>query len=565
MVRLCCSRVVLWVLSIVFLFVWSGCRSYNNKSFAPSVDGNISDNLSYYTEYDSPRVHSATVTIPTPNDIRCRAYDNLSGPLHPCRFEDVLNDINPYDDYEPQVHVLFQYDNYATGRPNAVLEQKGKSTRKAPQKSFRIKLDSKTNLFDRERTFQLNKHFFDFSRVKNKLFMDLFVRIPNFPSLRTRFVELTVIDDQNSTNSGSYGLFTHVEHVDVNYLKNRGWGEKDRLYKAQKFDFRYDSKYELNAKGKPKYPEQFNAAIEIKNGKTHFEFVDMLKGIKNARTDGAFKVVFEKYFNKENYMTWIAVNILSGNRDTNSQNFFLFNPRYSSTFYFLPWDYDDAANDNNLSARWELGFGLWWDIPLHRKFFSIQEYREELNRKIDEIYRNYLNQSIVSQRLELYKPIVERFVRMEPDSDELPLRYWESEWNALATDRITKNYEDYRATIGDPMPYWQSYRYENNDLVLVWEEAVDFEGDAVVYDLYLAKDPQMQELVFSRTGLDSGDYNITSWGEISFDTGLSLPPRTYFMKVVARERDSNRYQIAFDKYFDDDDTPYYGVLDITIE
>ena len=52
--------------------------------------------------------------------------------------------------------------------------------------------------------------------------------------------------------------------------------------------------------------------------------------------------VIAKHFDRKNYVTWLAMNMVLDNRDTNSQNFLLYSPRNSATWTFVPWDYDAA-------------------------------------------------------------------------------------------------------------------------------------------------------------------------------------------------------------------------------
>ena len=46
----------------------------------------------------------------------------------------------------------------------------------------------------------------------------------------------------------------------------------------------------------------------------------MLTAVNDTSND--INDVIEEYFNRDNYLTWFAVNILTGNRDTINQNFF---------------------------------------------------------------------------------------------------------------------------------------------------------------------------------------------------------------------------------------------------
>ena len=54
------------------------------------------------------------------------------------------------------------------------------------------------------------------------------------------------------------------------------------------------------------------------------------------------ETTFPKYFDEENYFTWLAFQLLTGNVDTTSQNFYLYSPQNGDKWYFIPWDNDGA-------------------------------------------------------------------------------------------------------------------------------------------------------------------------------------------------------------------------------
>ena len=363
----------LFFLTLTTLF-FAGCESYNNVDKTPAIVGNLEDNAEWYDDMNLS-ILDTRITIPIPNEFECSPYYDTTLPPRPCTLEDVLNDTDANDDYEPELHVHYENDEYMREGVNAEFKQKGKTTRHAAQKSFRVKLDTETDLFKNERTMQLNKHPFDRARMRNKLFFEIFQDIPNFPSLKTRFVDLKINDE-------AYGLYTHIEKCDEIYLKNHNFGEDTNLYKAQNFAFRVTPEMALDDKGDPVDPDAFDSVIKIVNGKETSKFIGMLNDINSVEGDEAFMKVFNRYFNRDNYITWMAVNIVTGNKDTVSQNFFLINPKYSDVFYFAPWDYDGAGRDTDKYAKWELGIATWWGIGLHKKFLKIKQNRDDLDEMV---------------------------------------------------------------------------------------------------------------------------------------------------------------------------------------
>lgn len=548
---------------VMSLLLLLGCESYNNVNKTPSVSGAIVDSFAWYSDMTDDVIR-VDVTIPVPNDHQCIPYDDLTAPSRACTLADIDGDTDSTDTYEPTLHVKMQADGFVSGNEivNAVFEQKGKTTRHAVQKSYRMKLDSKTVLFKKERVMQLNKHPNDTSRVRNKLAFDLFKTIPNFPSLKTQFVNLWI-------NGVDYGLYTHVEKVGKEYLLNRGWNVDDNLYKAQNFDFRMVSALELTDKGVPANPAAFDEIIEVERGDKQTKLVEMLRAInQESMSDSKFMEVFNKYFNRDNYITWMAINIVVGNKDTVSQNFFLFNPLHSDTFYFSPWDYDGSARETKYYAKWELGIATWWGIPLHQGFLTIKANRDDLDAMVKKIRSTYITPATIQERLDVYKPLMQPYLSQFPDVDEITLIAWNSELDALIP-RLDENIANYEGEFGVPMPFWQSHEYTDGNLILKWDAAVDFEGDKILYDVVCADNPDFNNTIVSESNMsvENGKISVTSWGEVSYSKALSLNSGDhYFMKVTAREENNaSSYQEAFDKEVIINNKNYFGVLEFIIE
>jgi len=546
----------------------SGCGSYNDVRKTPSIVGDLHDNNAWYQEMPQTLLETR-ISIPVPNEDKCVPWNDLNASPRPCTFDDVWHDTDSTDDYEPELHVHYENDEYLRNGINASLIQKGKTTRHAKQKSFRIKFFSKTDLFYNERTMQLNKHPFDRSRVRNKLFFELFQDIPNFNSLRTRFLHVTIDDDGNVTDQG---LFTHIEKGDKQYLINHGYSTEDNLYKTQNFAFRMQKELELDAKGKPIDPKAFDSVITIVNGKDTYKLINMLNAIHAAKTDEAFMKVFDRYFNRANYLTWLAVNIVSGNKDTISQNFFLLNPKYSDTFYFTPWDYDGAGRKPIKYALWEYGISTWWGVILHKKFLKIKKNRDDLDAMVYNIRNNYMSDAIIHAKMDKFRPIVEPFMLRSPDKDHLPHSRWEEDFTALRNTRIATNMWEYESQKGVPMPFWQSANYYDNNqtLKVTWDKSVDLEGDDILYNLQVTT---FDDANFTKPFIDEQNISETdsrviyeSWGNFIYNKHLSLKPGHYYMKVISFEKDNPAHrQIAFDKEVEINDVKYFGVLEFKID
>ena len=104
--------------------------------------------------------------------------------------------------------------------------------------------------------------------------------------------------------------------------------------------------------------------------------------------------IIDTYFDRENYITWLAYNILMGNVDTTMQNYYLYSPLNGNKWYFIAWDGDGAlchrqsvmmGTDKN-NADWEVGISNYWNVILHQRFLKYASNRKQLAEKVEELY-----------------------------------------------------------------------------------------------------------------------------------------------------------------------------------
>jgi len=563
------------VLFSFILLLFFGCESHNDAKHEPSISGPLKDNQTWFDD-ESQVVTSATVTLSSlPSSSLCAPYDNTTAPLRPCTLDDVLHDTDAFDDYSPELSVIFSATGYSelNEDTNAILKQKGKSTRSAPQKSYKIKLDANVALYNFQRRLQYNKQIYDLTRIRNKLSFDFFQEIPNFGSLKTSFVQLT-IDGENQ------GLYTKVESYDKEYLVNRGYNKDDNLYKAEEFWFSKTAALNLNSDGKPMDITEFEKIIDPIRGEEQTKLLEMLSALENLDTD--IDLIVDHYFNRDNYLTWLAINIILGNVDTTTQNYFLLNPLHSDIFYFLPWDYDGAWGwnlqvdqvGNNIYPERVNGIARYWDSPLHKRFLSKKANRDALDAKIQFLRNNYLTDSKIEEKIASYKLLIKPYILSVPDMLYLPHGSsgvsteveWNNECDALPA-RIANNIVLYNNEKGKPMPFWQLVTYSDGIMQLIWDKSVDLEGDPVTYSLQLGRDLNLtSNLLVDAKDLNENSDNITLSGEtftytfrpnVVFSSGEVL-----YMKVVSKDSAGN-IQESFD-VVEENHIFYHGTLKIVI-
>ena len=492
-----------------------------------------------------------------------------------CTLDDVNNDIDGNDKFKPEIKVHFTADDFLddSQTTNATLRQRGGYSRFAPQKSYRLKLDSKDTLWRNERKLQLNKHPWDVTRVRNKLSFDLMKGIPHLPSLNSQFVKLNI-------DNVSHGIYTHIESMGKEYLNQRGWDSNSGLYKAKSFSFSERSDYDLDAQGKPLDKDAFERHIEIKRGKDHRKFVEMLAAVNdhanNFQTD-----VLDKYFNRNNYLSWMAVNILTGNLDVSHSNFYLYNPKGTDDFYFLPWDYDDTwgiqdqpdnVADGTIWDKNQFNPQHLWSSKFHQRFLKQPNALDLLTEAVTKIKNDHFSAQKIQTLLNRYATVISSRIKdeNEPDFYELPTTATENDPDSVIRDqydlvysqlagRLQENYDRFIAEKESPMPFdLNTPTFTNGNINLTWDAAFDPQGDAVRYDLDISTTPNFQNGTIKVSIKDILTHSYSAHWE--------HPAGQYYYRVVSRDS-GNHWQNSNESYVEnkgeDDEIIYINAFDFT--
>jgi spore coat protein H len=441
--------------------------------------------------------------------------------------------------------------------PNATIQLRGTSTSMIPQKSYKIELNNSAGKWRGQSTIALNKHVNDPSRVRNKLNFDLMKQIPNMVSLRTQFVHLYVKDqttDPWGTAFVDYGLFTQVELPNKKFLRNHLLDPDGQLYKPTQFEFlRYPDQIRLV--DDPLYNvDSFSAALESKGNKDHSKLIQMLDDVNDPNIP--IQQTFEKYFNADNYFTWMAYNILAGNVDTEAQNFYLYSPHNGNKFYFIPWDYDDSffRQDREKCCGYppyysfEYGVADYWGNHLANRLLRMPEYRQMLDGKVSELML-FLTPERITNLLDTYKPVAQTYALQMPDLLYFPTTKQGMDLDyKLIPSEVQLNYNLYLDSLKTSMPFsLGAPKVTDGSLEFNWDESYDFNGQKISYHFMVAKDWAFKEIVSDQTLSDITNIKVPL-----------LPPGEYFWQVTATN-ESGKLQYAFDVYFDTNGEQHSGL------
>jgi len=532
--------------------------SCSSEKFLQDTNANkiLEDNKKAYEQDSINEVKELYITVLPTKKKNIKQYT----------FKD-LNESNGYvDGKDIELNVIVQERKNGQSNPdcfgygltttNGTITQRGQSARIAEQKSFKIKLMKEGGLWYGNEVINLNKHPFDKTKMRNKMSFEYFKLVPQIISLRTNFVHLFIKDFSEENYKEEYkdfGLFTQIENLDKNFLKNHGLDSKGALYKAENFEFyRYEDK--IKTIDDPDYNEEkFQEILEIKGEEQHQKLITMLDAVNNPLIN--INEVIDKYFDRENYLTWMAINIILDNIDTASRNFCLYSPKDSDKWYFIPWDYDKGWGGYRYSrGEWQQGMTNYWGVVLHKRFLQNKDNVKQLTNKIEELKKIFTREK-TKEFVDIYKPIVLEYLNRVPDKIEKA-----SDLNKIIKeiddmpDLIELNIKRYYESLEKPMPIFMGKVLDYGSYnVFTWNEAYDFNRDYIEYILDISKTPNFESIIYHKDGIRDIQHIVKD-----------LQPGKYFWKLTIKDSKGNIQQ-PFDIYkVKATESYYFGVQEFYV-
>ena len=430
---------------------------------------------------------------------------------------------------------------------NATMNVRGRTSTYYPQKSYRIDLFDTAGLWRGQRAIAINKHPGDHTRLRNILFFELLQDVPGLTSLRTQFVHVYIKDMTDPAGTDEFidfGLYTQVELPNGRYLRNHGLSRDGNLYKANLSElYRYEDSLRLATD--PLYdPVSFYEILEPKTTEDHSKLLEMLDAVNNYSIP--IEQVTEQYFNIDNLTSYLAFNMLLFNPDSNAQNYLLYSPVNSDTWYYICWDGDGALSSYEdellqnawIESPWTRGISNYWGVVLFNRLLRTPSFREAVVDKV-ELLRKQITPERIAELIEKYRVVVDRFTSTMPDvlhmrvpRDQLELIYQNTPYD---TDRA---YENFIASLTKPMPFYLGdATVQDKQLSLTWDASFDFNSEFIRYDVQVATDWSFSEetIVYE------------SMGQLLTQASAPLPkPGVYYWRAVAKN-ESGQTQVAFDQ------------------
>jgi spore coat protein H len=462
---------------------------------------------------------------------------------------------------------------YGLTAPNATVSIRGNTSSQAALKSYKITLHDGEKPWRSQTVINLNKHAYDLWGFSQKLTCDIVKTIPGMFSLRTQFVHLYVKDETTGDENPQfvdYGIFTQLEQPNVTYLKNHGLDENGEFYKAEFFEFNnlYGA---LRLTSDPLYSNTaFGDIIENKGrNNDHTNLLNMV----NAINDKSIPIAdtLEKYFDEDNMMKWMASQILLGNTDVINRNYLLYSPPNSDKFYFIIYDCDGilALNTENainfddptaytLKEKRQYQFGLtnFFGVTLYDRIFTQKEYVEKLSDTVEWMRAEYITNERVYGLAKAYGEIFKPYRSREPETilfSEERLSFYDTTID-LIPSLLDETAEAFRDSISGLTPFFIILPQETeNGTLFAWNASHNYANLAVNYDLTLARDVLVTDIVFEEKDIIGVRYTYEE----------PIPPGDYYISMSAADT-AGHFTYANEYIAGEKTMKNYGVMAITI-
>ena len=265
---------------------------------------------------------------------------------------------------------------------NVGFRLRGNTSRNAAKKSFRVSFNSFVTgrKYHGLEKMNLNGEHNDPCVIRAKIGWDMLRKVA-LPAPRSNHVEVYI-------NNTYYGLYINVEHIDENFIKKRFGDNDGNMYKClYPADLAYLGQnpdlYKFVDNGRRAYEQTINEDIDDYSDFSHF--IDVLNNTQSTN----FACELEKVFNVNDYLEYMAFDVLDGNWDGsiyNKNNFYLYHNLKTGQFEYLPYDIDNTLGIDWLGKDWGTRNIYTWkpsdaseSRPLYSKLLANPLYKDRFS------------------------------------------------------------------------------------------------------------------------------------------------------------------------------------------
>lgn len=302
-----------------------------------------------------------------------------------------------------------------TNLPTCGVKFKGNSSYNNPslKKSFKIDFDGyiSTQDLDGLNKLNLNNCFKDPSFLREKTTLDL-LNAAGYPAPRCTYARLYI-------NGAYWGLYTAVEEINKDFLKDRFSDKKGNLFKG-------DPNGDLRWLGAS--PSLYYTKYELKTNTTANNWTDLVRLIDKINNSSSvqFYDSLEKVMNTQTWIRCWAVDNIFANLDSyigSGHNYYIYDDSITNKFNWIPWDVNEAYGNFNMgmSITQMENLSMYFvsnpaaNRPLANKMLQNSTYKSQLTNEICYLTGNYFKQSYLFPRIDSLAAKIKADVYADPN------------------------------------------------------------------------------------------------------------------------------------------------------
>lgn len=315
-------------------------------------------------------------------------------------------------EYPAQFNYISSVLNESVG--NVGVRLRGNTSLNAAKKSFKISFNTfVSQQWQGLEKLNLNANTNDPSLTRAKLVWD-FMRFEGLPASRTSHVKVFINDEYR-------GVYLNVEHIDEEFTDkyyDDGTGNLWKCLYPADLDYLGTSPelYKIEQFGARTYDLHTNTFQD--NYAQLAQFINVINNTNNTN----MPCELGKIFNIDNYIKYLAIDVLTGNWDGyafNKNNFYLYHNEHSGLMEFLPYDLDNTLGIDWVGTDWGNRNIYSWkpsgqDRPLYSLVMNVPEYRAKFSYYIQLFISNYFNQGGIIAHAEDIQSLIASAIEIDP-------------------------------------------------------------------------------------------------------------------------------------------------------
>jgi spore coat protein H len=323
--------------------------------------------------------------------------------------------LDPNDPTEYPATFIFTNGLTVDTVENIGFRLRGNTSLFSDKKSFKVSFNTFVSGQDYKglEKMNLNGEHNDPSVIRSKVCWDI-LRDLDLPGARANHVELWI-------NGDYYGVYINVEHIDEEFVELRFGNKTGNLYKCL-----YPATLEYLGPDPDAYKFMANGrrVYDLKTNTDEDDYSDLaeLIGIFNLTSDADFACEIEKVFNVDDYLRYIAFDIVTGNWDGpiyNINNFYLYHNSATGKFEYIPYDLDNTLGIDWLDQDWGDRNIYNWEPSgdfrvIYERFMANDMFREQFTYYMEDVLDDAFSLGELEGEIDATRTMIAPFVENDP-------------------------------------------------------------------------------------------------------------------------------------------------------